>query len=116
VADFQDLVIFHKNVVWDQLLMDVTSLMNIIQPNSYLQNTIQNPFGVQVLVLVHKKPFRDPISERPSLQLLHKDKLLTLSDFHLKRLSHMHMIPDVNPLPDPFPKQLLFLFISDFLA
>ena len=96
--------------------MDMASLVDVVQAHSDLQNAVEDPFGVEVLVFISKKTIRNPIPKVFPLELFHKNQLFPLRRFHLKSLSHMHMIPNIYPLLDFFFEQLLFLSTGDLLV
>lgn len=116
VANFQYFFILYKNVIRNQFLVDMTSLMNVIQSHCNLQNTVENPFGVEVLVFVGKESLRNPVSEVFSFQSFHKYQLFALGGLHLECLGDMDMVADVNPLFDLIFQKLLFVPAGNFLV
>jgi len=53
-------------------MMDISSLVNIVEPYSYLKEAVHQSFGVQVFILITEKALGDEISEGPAFKLLQK--------------------------------------------
>ena len=70
ISNFHDLLILNVNMVRDQLHVNRTPSMNVVGSYSNLQNGIQNPLGVQVLIYICVESFVDPVPHCFSLDLL----------------------------------------------
>ena len=72
VAYFENSFILNIDVVRNEIMMDISSLVNIVEPYSYLKEAVHQSFGVQVFILITEKALGDEISEGPAFKLLQK--------------------------------------------
>ncbi len=96
--------------------MNVASLMNVVQSNCDLQNRVENPFGVKVLVLISEESLRNPVSKVFAFDPFHEDQLFALCALHLEGLGNMNVVADIDPLFNLVFQELLFVSAGYFLV
>jgi hypothetical protein len=68
VSYFENPIVFNVDIVRNEVLMNISSFVNVIQPNCYLQEAVHEALRVQVFVFIAEEALLDEVSESFSLE------------------------------------------------
>ncbi len=81
-----------------------------------MQETVDDSFRVQVLVLIAEKTLLKQITQSLSSEFFEKDEHFTMGLLYFESLSHMNVISYLNPILHSILDYLFFVLIRHLLV